>query len=233
MITVKANGRCAKAVSDEPLTTGSVGIPAVFQLSTDFDELAAIAEFRGGSQTVDVALIENRCVIPPEVLQAPGEKLWVGVYGRNGKGTVVIPTVWAEAGLIRPGVKPSGVNPAAPTPDWTAQVQAAAAEAVATANRAEEKVDAVITATAETRAAASMSERNAHASAIEAAKRAAAAKQSEINAAHSADLAEQSAAQSGYMFFEINDRGRLIYNRTENVDVDFTLEKGRLILHGN
>jgi len=48
------------------------------------------------------------------------------------------------------------------------------------------------------------------------------------NASASADRAEQSAAQSGYMFFSIDERGHLIYEKTENVDVDFYLRDGHL-----
>ena len=38
-----------------------------------------------------------------------------------------------------------------------------------------------------------------------------------------ADRAEQAAGQAGYMFFHIDERGHLIYERTSNVDVDFIL----------
>lgn len=45
-----------------------------------------------------------------------------------------------------------------------------------------------------------------------------------------AELLEQGAANAGYMFFEIDEHGYLIYTRSENIDnVDFELEEGRLI----
>ncbi len=50
------------------------------------------------------------------------------------------------------------------------------------------------------------------------------------DAAESADRAEQAAATSGYMFFYIDDNGDLIYERTENVEVDFELIDGDLYL---
>lgn len=233
MIKFKASGRYAACVSDEPITTGSVGIPVVFNLNTDFDALAAIAEFRGSGVTIDVALISDSCVVPPEVVTEAGGTLKIGVYARDGDGKVVIPTVWTDAGIILPGAKPSGVDPSEPTPDWTAQVQAAAREAVDTANRAEKKADQVILDTVAAREATAASEESAGRSAAAAAESAKNAADSEHASAHSADLAEQAAAQSGYMFFEINDSGHLIYHRTDNVSVDFTLENGRLILHGD
>lgn len=50
------------------------------------------------------------------------------------------------------------------------------------------------------------------------------------NAMRDANRAEQAAGQSGYMFFYINSNGDLIYERTNNVDVDFKLIDGDLIL---
>lgn len=49
----------------------------------------------------------------------------------------------------------------------------------------------------------------------------------------SADRAEQAAAQSGYMNFYINGEGDLMYERTENVNVDFALVDGDLIVSAN
>ena len=45
-----------------------------------------------------------------------------------------------------------------------------------------------------------------------------------------AERAEQSAAVAGYMFFHIDDRGHLIYEHTVNVDVEFYLYNGHLIV---
>lgn len=56
------------------------------------------------------------------------------------------------------------------------------------------------------------------------------ARQCAIDAEISADRAEQAASQSGYMNFYINEDGDLIYERTENVEVDFELVNGDLIL---
>ncbi len=46
----------------------------------------------------------------------------------------------------------------------------------------------------------------------------------------SADRAEQAAQNAGYMFFYIDEDGDLIYQRTENVDVDFYLDNGDLFV---
>jgi hypothetical protein len=85
--------------------------------------------------------------------------------------------------------------------------------------------------------AASQSESNAAASAASASQSAESASQfatsaqvSATLAARDADRAEQAAGQSGYMFFHIDSNGDLIYERTSNVDVDFRLVDGNLIL---
>lgn len=54
------------------------------------------------------------------------------------------------------------------------------------------------------------------------------ASQAATNALNSADRAEQAAQNAGYMFFDIDENGDLIYERTTNVDVDFTIEDGDL-----
>lgn len=49
----------------------------------------------------------------------------------------------------------------------------------------------------------------------------------------SAERAEQAAATAGYMFFEIDSAGHLQYQKTENVDVDFSISpKGHLLVEG-
>lgn len=85
--------------------------------------------------------------------------------------------------------------------------------------------------------AASQSETNAAASAVSASQSAESASQSATSAqvsatsaARDADRAEQAAGRSGYMFFHIDSNGDLIYERTSNVDVDFRLADGDLIL---
>ena len=54
------------------------------------------------------------------------------------------------------------------------------------------------------------------------------ASQAATDALNSADRAEQAAQNAGYMFFDIDENGDLIYERTTNVDVDFTIEDGDL-----
>lgn len=101
-----------------------------------------------------------------------------------------------------------------------------ASEAAISAENAEQSAQAA----AASATAASGSASAAAQSATEAAASASDAQDSADDAAESADRAEQAAGQSGYMFFYIDGRGHLIYQRTPNVNVDFYLQDGHLFV---
>ena len=141
MLHLQANGRAAYVSTDEPITTDSVGMPVEVELDADFDGLSAVVCFKAGEATADVAMLGDPVTVPAQCLTEVGVPLHVGVYARNAAGDVVIPTVWANCGTVRQGALPSGVDPAEPEPDWTAQVQQAAQDAHDTAERLAEQVD--------------------------------------------------------------------------------------------
>lgn len=145
MIYFKASIRAASACSDDAITVGSVGIPVSLDLAPEFSGLAKTLVFTDGSVSVDVALTGDAvsAAVPHEVLTVPQRRLALGIYAAAGDGTIVIPTVWADAGVIYRGVEPSGVDPAAPTPSWVAQVQSIASEANENAESALNKATAV------------------------------------------------------------------------------------------
>ena len=100
---------------------------------------------------------------------------------------------------------------------------AARAEAARTAaETAEDSAEASATAAARSEANAAQSESTATAAATSASASAA-------SAYADAERAEQAASTAGYLDVEIVD-GRLIYTRTDAVDVDFSLNNGRLIM---
>ena len=144
MILFYARKRSATCSSDDRLTTGSVGVEVVFHFSDDWTAAPArIAVFRGSGQTVDVALLEDSCTVPPEVLTQPGSTLTIGVYGTDGAGTMVIPTVYAEAGRIVRGAEPSGIEPTPETQPLIDQLLAAAKAARDAAGAAERLAQSV------------------------------------------------------------------------------------------
>jgi hypothetical protein len=111
MIIYNAASRRAACLSDDAITTGSVGMEVRFACSEEWEGLARVAVFRGSGKSVDVLLSGDSCTVPPEVLAAPGGNLRIGLYGTDGSGHLVIPTVWADAGRILTGAAPSGVEP--------------------------------------------------------------------------------------------------------------------------
>ena len=98
---------------------------------------------------------------------------------------------------------------------------AARAEAARTAaESAETNAEASATAAAQSEANAAQSESTATAAATSASASAA-------SAATNADRAEQAAAQSGYLWFYIED-GKLYMDRTQNTHVNFFMRDGKL-----
>ena len=127
MISVKVYNRQLVPTAKWPITSGSVGLPVEFEFDEDWDGISRIAVFRGSGAAIDVPLLgSDSCVVPAEVLTEYGDNLLIGVYGENGAGNTVIPTIWGNAGLIKEGTEPSEISPSDPEPDWTAQVIAAA-----------------------------------------------------------------------------------------------------------
>ena len=110
MIHVTIRERDAAAKATEPITSGSVGLPVLFRFSEDWLELGKTAVFSGSGQTLDMAIPEDRCVVPHEVLRHSGGSLKIGVYGTGDGGKKVTPTVWANAGVILPGTEPTAVE---------------------------------------------------------------------------------------------------------------------------
>ncbi len=138
MILVRVSSYDLSAKPIHSITSGTVGRAVSFDFSPEWSGLVKTAVFKGSGETRDVALLTtDSCVIPLDVLSEHGGDLVIGVYGRNTEGTVVMPTVWGRIEYIREGTTLSEVSPSDPEPDWTAQVQAAAAEALEKAEAVE------------------------------------------------------------------------------------------------
>lgn len=122
---------CSKAIAKvngcEPLTSGMAeAVEVGFSFSPEWLGLTKTAVFTSGVATVDVPESAWRygaaVRIPHEVLALPGRHVRVGVYGTDG-ARVVLPTVWADLGVVLAGVDPSGDPSTDPSlPVW-AQLQ--------------------------------------------------------------------------------------------------------------
>lgn len=135
------DGVTATATEKEVLTAGRVGLRCAFEFSGgDWGGLFKTAVFQG-IETVDVALTDNECVVPWEAMAVEGVQLKVGVYGANGNGDIVIPTVWANFGKIQPSAIPSGTDPQAPTQNANAYAVETAEQALEIAQSVETRAD--------------------------------------------------------------------------------------------
>lgn len=76
-----------------------------------------------GAQTRDVVTNSDVVRIPTETI-AVGKELYVGFYGTDTNGTVAIPTVWANLGVVVEAANPSGDESTDPSlPVWAQLAQ--------------------------------------------------------------------------------------------------------------
>ena len=122
MMKIEVRGAAAECVQPVLLTAGMVGAQVEFRFDEAWEGLSRCAVFTDGLETRDVLLEGTVCTIPHEVLTTVGRVLCVGVYGADTEGNVVIPTVYAQCGMVRPGADPCGDESYLPTPDVTAQL---------------------------------------------------------------------------------------------------------------
>ena len=101
MFTLHADKNRLTVRQRETLTSGSINVNTMqFVFSEDWEGLTRTAVFRYGDKLVSIFLDEGgQCRIPGEVLEHPGRHLLAGVYGILGE-TVVLPTVWADLGVV-------------------------------------------------------------------------------------------------------------------------------------
>ena len=153
MFLVAANTRQALVGQKEWITTGSSGIQVQFLFSDDWEGLSKFAVFRNAEieeSKIPIALTEsNLTELPAENCAAEyvDEKVYVGVYGSDGLGHIIIPTIWVSLGVLKEGAAYEGMDPPQPTPDMWAQILAIAQNAGAeNAEEAEKAADEAKTA---------------------------------------------------------------------------------------
>lgn len=123
MFKVEVHKADAWLRSSEVLTSGSSkAYKSTFSfIHPIWNGLTKKAVFKAGNVVKEQLLADSlSCEIPWEVLQTPGAKLEVGVYGVDATG-VVLPTVWVKAGVIKQGTV-EGDESKEPTPDIYDQI---------------------------------------------------------------------------------------------------------------
>ena len=109
---LRATGQTLELVEAERLVSGSVEIyTAAFEFDAAWDGYAKTAVFTDDmGRSAEVALVENTCTVPWEILRA-GKYIHVGVYGVNGDKRY--PTIYTANGLmVVEGASPA--NPSQP-----------------------------------------------------------------------------------------------------------------------
>lgn len=105
---IEVTGAMARVRYRDPIPAGLVGGTVAVDYSEDiWKGLTKIVVFRG-AETRDVVTDEAVVTIPHETVAEPGKRLYVGFYGTDTDGTLVIPTIWADLGMIRDATDPSG-----------------------------------------------------------------------------------------------------------------------------
>ena len=91
-----------------PIPKGIVGaVVSIEYTDPAWDGLQKTVVFRS-AVTKDVLAAGNEVVVPAEVVSRAGVNLYMGVYGVDAANNVVIPTIWAELGLVNGAAAPSG-----------------------------------------------------------------------------------------------------------------------------
>lgn len=118
MLTFEFTGVDGKMTLPETLTSGMVGKEISIITDSSWNGLQKFAVFRAGNVCKTAALSSTIIQIPMEVLAKPFCKLFVGVYGTDAAGSLVIPTIMAEGPYIRYGADPMEDTTAEELPVW-------------------------------------------------------------------------------------------------------------------
>ena len=114
---IRVDGTFANVEERRPIPSGLTGGTIRVEYAPGiWDGLTKTVVFKGVA-TKDVVTDETLIEIPHETVAAPNKRLQVGFYGVDGSGVLIVPTLWADLGLILPGADPSGdpsVDPSLP-----------------------------------------------------------------------------------------------------------------------
>lgn len=128
-ILLTVTGAKALASVSGPLTSGMVGIPVTIQYDGVWDGLTKNLVCRCGQwgpdkgETRTVLGVGESATVAHEVMQA-GMRLYLGIEGCSADGELVIPTTWADCGMIFHGANADADPSADPKLSVWAQLQA-------------------------------------------------------------------------------------------------------------
>ena len=127
-INLTVSGAHVVAACDGPLTSGMVGLRVVISYDDSWDGLSKTLVCRNSmgntafDQVYIVANIGGRATVAPEVMVAQ-RHLYLGIEGYTREGNLVMPTIWADCGLIQPGAESNGAESQETTPEIWMQLE--------------------------------------------------------------------------------------------------------------
>lgn len=140
MLRVRVSTASAEIIETELITAGRRGLECGFEFNSAWDGLAKTVIVNGVVKR-DIVLVSDTITVPGECLAREQFPLRIGVYGANGAGEIVIPTIWANFGKILPSARPSGVDPEEVTPDVVAQINKNSSDALRMAQEVMRRAD--------------------------------------------------------------------------------------------
>lgn len=99
---IKVTGTRAYTIEALDIPQGIVGATVSFDFSEDWAGLKKNVVFIG-AKDVEILDIQDSVNLPPEVVAAQNVIVKVGVVGVNANKKMVIPTLWADLGTVKPG----------------------------------------------------------------------------------------------------------------------------------
>lgn len=223
-------------------------ITAEFELSDDWDGYDSVrAVWQNGGVKIPSVLDPNhRCKIPSGVLENKGT-LEVNLVASSVNDNILTERLTSYKVVvfqIPVKVNITGSDPQDVTPSQFEQFVGIVKDEADRAEEAKEEARGYAESASASAEQATASAQASEASALRASGYASDAQTSERNASEyaqnasesaqsasdDADRAEQASANAGYMFFHIDERGHLIYERTSNTQVDFYLQNGHLFV---
>ena len=114
---IYVKGVTASAYNVKKIPKGIIGATIKATFANEWHDLEQIAVFQG-VVTRDVVVSGSSIPIPAECVAEAGYQLRVGFYGVADE-TMVIPTIWADLGMIQDAADPFGDESTVPTlPIW-------------------------------------------------------------------------------------------------------------------
>ena len=111
---VKVYGTQAVTVSAGDIPVGIIGATVSLEFSPEWAGLTKNVMFLGAK---DVAMldVQDSVYLPPEVVSAANLNVKMGICGVDANKKMVIPTLWADLGVVKPGTPVSlGYDPQLP-----------------------------------------------------------------------------------------------------------------------